>query len=69
MKYPTTAKIIISKNEPVINKASADSMFSGRAWMKFNSLSSGARDPKNSMDPKVNPPHNIIAKFTLTNER
>ena len=69
MKYPTKAKINISKNEPVTNKASADSMFSGRAWMKFNSLSSGARDPETSMDPKVNPPHKIIAKVKLTNER
>ena len=69
MKYPTKAKINISKNEPVINKASADSMFSGRAWMKFNSLSSGARDPETSMNPKVNPPHKIIAKVKLTNER
>ena len=69
MKYPTKAKIIISKNEPVINKASADSMFSGRAWMKFNPLSSGARDPETSMNPKVNPPQKIIAKVKLTNER
>ena len=69
MKYPTKAKINISKNEPVINKASADSIVSGRAWMKFNPLSSGARDPETSMNPKVNPPHNIIAKVKLTNDR
>ena len=69
MKYPTKAKINISKNEPVINKASADSMFSGRAWMKFNSLSSGARDPETSMKPKVNTPQKIIAKVKLTNDR
>ena len=69
MKYPTKAKINISKNEPVINKASADSMFSGRAWMKFNSLSSGARDPETSMNPKVNTPQKIIAKVKLTNDR
>ena len=30
--------------------------------MKFNSLISGARDPETSMNPKVNTPHNIIAK-------
>ena len=69
MKYPTKAKINISKNEPVMNKASADSMFSGRAWMKFNSLSRGARDPETSVKPKVNPPHNIIAKVKLKNKR
>ena len=69
MKYPTKAKINISKNEPVINKTSADNMFSGRAWMKFNSLSSGARDPETSMNPKVNPPHTIMANVKLTNER
>ena len=59
----------MSKNEPVINKASADSMVSGRAWMKFNPPSSGARDPETSMNPKVKPPHNIIAKVKLTNVR
>ena len=44
-------------------------MVSGRAWMKFNPLSSGAIDPETSMDPKVNPPHNIMARVKLTNER
>ena len=69
MKYPTKAKINISKNEPVINKASADSIVSGRAWMKFTSLSSGARDPETSMKPKVNTPQKIIATVKLTNDR
>ena len=52
-----------------MNRASADSIVSGRAWMKFNSLINGARDPETSMNPKVNPPHKIIAKVKLTNER
>ena len=59
----------MSKNEPVINTASADSIVSGRAWTKINPLSSGARDPETSMNPKVKPPHTIMAKVKLTNER
>ena len=69
MKYPAKAKINISKNDPVKNRASADNIFSGSAWMKFNSLSSGARDPETNTNPKVIPPHNIIAKVKLTNKR
>ena len=69
MKYPTKAKINISKSDPVKNKASADNIFSGSAWMKFNSLSSGARDPEKRMNPKVNPPHNKITKVKVANER
>ena len=69
MKYPTKAKINISKNEPVTNKASADSMVSGRAWMKLNSPSSGAKDPETSIKPTVNIPQKIIAKVKLANER
>ena len=53
----------------MINKASADSIVSGRACMKFNSLRRGARDPETSMKPKVNTPQKIIAKVKLTNDR
>ena len=52
-----------------MNRASADSIVSGRAWMKLNSPSSGAKDPETSMKPKVNTPQKIIAKVKLANER
>ena len=51
------------------NKPKADSIVSGRDWIKLNWLSIGAKDPLIIINPTVNPPHNKITKVKVANER
>ena len=44
-------------------------MVSGRVCIKLNSLINGAKDPEISIYPMVIPPHKIIPKVKLKNER